>query len=189
MSTPVVYGNFTDKIYSNIQSEIKRAQNDLNKSLEEIGNIRKQTYVRIFYYILIILAMFAFAYIVLSDVYTTLKNYADNKQDDAPTPNIDDYVYVTDDDSKKSISASILSELQTADSNVKATFDPLLEFRARHNLDNSLYTRVNPKSLGTDDDTYKYDLEKPSTSFWSMLFDKPTYYSIVNADPRNALRV
>ena len=185
-------GNPNVAILNSLQIEIKAAQAKLTKRLNEIGNIRRQSYSRIMYYIIIVLAMIFFAYIILKDLYRVLKTYQDNalvgeENNDNTTHGIDDdYVYIYDTDYARKISQQLIKTLDSSNENIKTTFQPLVDFRERNKLDTKLYTRTNTHTLGPDDDTYTYD-KKAGASFWSMLFERPGYYSMVNADPRNAV--
>ena len=178
-------------ILNSLQIEIKSAQSKLTKRLNEIGNIRRQTYTRIFYYIVIVLAMIFFAYVILRDVYRVLTLYYSNNPS-VGTAKVaaddDDNEYPADGDNARSISRQVLNGLDVANTNIETTFKPLVDFRERNNLRKTLFTRANNHTLGNEDDTYVYD-GKDGASFWSMLFEKPGYYSIVNSDPRNAVGI
>lgn len=186
VSTPFADPNVA--ILNSLQIEIKSAQDKLNKRLNEIGNLRIQTYTRILYYIIIVLSMMFFAYIILRDIYRVLKLHENNTNVIENTPKItdDEYDYSTNTNYARKLSSQILNTLDTSNQSIKTTFQPLLDFRERNKLDKTLYTRTNAHTLGPDDDSYKYD-KKAGASFWSMLFEKPQYYSMVNADPRNSL--
>ena len=183
-------GNPNVAILNSLQIEIKTAQDKLTKRLNEIGNIRRQSYSRIMYYIVIVLAMIFFAYIILKDLYRVLKTHEENtevaQEDTAVSTTDDDYVYIDDTDYARRISQKLINTLEVSNDNIKTTFQPLVDFRERNKLDTKLYTRTNAHTLGPDDDTYTYD-KSAGASFWSMLFERPGYYSMVNADPRNAV--
>lgn len=176
---------------SPLQLEIKLAQDTLNKRLDEIGNLKQDAYVNIFYYIIIVGAMLALTYVILSDMWRVLRDYEDSNK--VPTPmqerknagDTDDYVYEPPADTNANISKEIVDSLKDTDANIKEHMRPITEFKARHDLDAALYTKTGVGTLSPRDDSYAYDPDRAGDGYWSMLFQKPVYHSVLNSDPRH----
>jgi hypothetical protein len=65
----------------NVSQNIKYYENKLNKKLGEIGAIKNDVYMDMFYYIVIVGIMCFFVYIILLDLYTVVKLHSIQNQD------------------------------------------------------------------------------------------------------------
>jgi hypothetical protein len=173
-----------------VQLEIRFAQEKLNQRLDEIADIRQDAYISILYYVIIVGTMLFFAYIILYDMWNVLKRYEDKKKIEVPKAKsdheqeMDDYSYDEDRSDIQNYKRTITTNLKTADERIDKRLRPLKSFRKRHDLDDKRYVKSTVMSLSEKDDDYEFT--KPSgDSVWSMLFQKPTYHTVLNSDPHN----
>jgi hypothetical protein len=169
----------------NVSQNIKYYENKLNKKLGEIGAIKNDVYMDMFYYIIIVGIMCFFVYIILSDLYTVVKLHSVQNQDSKSSQskyNIfeDNNTYDNDNDNDKNSSMYILQSLNNQDDNINKEFEDLLLFKNENKLDATLYTDASVKSISSDFDDYKYPKRRNESNFFSMLFERPKHASLVN---------
>lgn len=177
-----------------LEVEIRHAQDRLNAQLSSISGIKQQVYVNLIYYVIIVCSMIFCACIILADLYRILQAHHQNtKRVEAAENNYkrlfvngenhgDNYVYPVSDNLNINMSKEILKNLKQTDANIIDNMEYLKKFREKHNMNHTLFVRTDPKSL-VNDDNYVY--EPGNNDFWSMIFERPTYHSILNSDPRN----
>jgi len=177
-----------------LEVEIRHAQDRLNAQLNSISGIKQQVYVNLIYYVMIVCSMVFCAYIILADLYRILQAHHGNTKRVEAAENSykrlfrngehhgDNYVYPVSDNFKKNMSKEILKNLKQTDANIMDNMEYLKKFREKHNMNHTLFVRTDPKSL-VNDDNYVYESGK--NNFWEMIFERPTYHSILNSDPRN----
>jgi hypothetical protein len=174
---------------NSLEVEIRHAQDRLNSQLNNISGIRQEVYVNLMYYVIIVASMIFCTYIILADLYRTLKSHNENnkrmKQSAATKEKQfnDDYVYPPPHSYERNITNEIIKNLQETDQGIKSSLSAIKNFNKRHDIDSAFYTKTGVRSLTTDDN-YMYE-KNVNDNFWSMIFEKPTYHSILNSDPRN----
>lgn len=174
---------------NSLEIEIRHAQDRLNSQLNNISGIRQEAYINLMYYVIIVSSMIFCAYVILADLYRTLKSY--NENDKRMKKSVaakqkqfnDDYAYSPPYSYERNITKEIIKNLQETDEGIKSSLSPIKNFNKRHDIDSAFYTKTGVRSLTTDDN-YVYE-KKVNNNYWSMIFEKPNYHSILNSDPRN----
>lgn len=171
--------------------QIEKSRNNVSKKLNELINIKNESYIDLVYYIIIVGIMCFFVYIVLNDMYKTLKFYQLQNQDiqSARKPaylnerdlNRDENEFTPKNESNPNFNLSVQSSLENSQQELERNFDQLLKFKKEHDIDDSLKTSISTKVINHINDDYIYDTSLPSkSSFWNSLFKKSKYPSVVN---------
>ena len=74
----------------------------------------------------------------------------------------------------------IVNKLKKQNNNLKDTFDELLVFKQKHNIDDRLHTSITTNNISSEYDNYNYLDKQKNTSFWDMLFSPPKHYELMN---------
>lgn len=158
----------------------------LNK-VNEISSIKQDAYLDIFNYMVVVGVMSFFVYIILSDLYKILKLHTvqsnDSKQMFASKSKAkilnDNNEYEIDFSEGMNKNKELLDGLTKANMAVYNKFDNLIKFKAENHLD-TLEVDVNENNINSKNDDWNYPVKRKNTSFWSMIFEKPKHYSLVN---------
>lgn len=174
---------------NSLEIEIRHAQDRLNSQLNNISGIRKQVYVNLLYYMLIVSSMILCAYVILADLYRTLKNHNRTNQRIrlrwqtnmfSSENHDDDYLYPTGEALNKNINNEIIKNLKRTNTDLTQNLANIKNFNKKINIDYAQHNQVDLRSL-TNDDDYLYNPIK--NNFWEMLFERPTFHSILNSNP------
>lgn len=173
---------------SDLLNRIAEIRANLLKKIETVSQIKSEGYIDLIYYFVIVGIMMFFLYILLADVYKTLKFYKQQNEDSSRTSygsNSKSKTYFDDNeyDSKYdtiNYTESISRNLNVNNQELENEFDRLLRFKSKNNLDTNLYASIDTKVISRENDDYDYPKEKNNTSYWSLLFEKPKYPSITN---------
>lgn len=171
---------------------VQQTINSLMKELESVKNIKGTMYSNLAFYFIVLGIMLFFLSIVLKNLYLTFVNYELMKHDSARLPkssNTIDNVFDIDsnhyDDSnnyytyKFNHNEFILNKLKKQNQNVHQTFENLLKYKQKYDIDNTLYTSVTPQNISSNNDDYNYDPTRNS-SFWKTLFSTPKHFQLMN---------
>lgn len=159
----------------------------LSNKLKDITDIKHDAYLDIFYYVIVVGVMSFFVYIILSDLYKILKLHSiqsnDSKQmfESKSKAKIlkDDNDYEIDFNEGMNKNKELLDGLSKANMAVYNNFNDLVKFKAENHLDN-LEIDVNENNINSKNDDWNYPVKRKDSSFWSMIFEKPKHYSLVN---------
>ena len=160
----------------------------LMDKIDSITKIKNDGYIDIIFYVFIVGIMGFFLYIILNDIYRTLKFHEQQNDDSKRTSYgknskslllLDDNNY---DDGNVSVNnnESIKSSLDFKQRELETEFQDIREFKSKNKLDNNLYTSIDTKVINRENDNYDYPKEKNKTGFWNLMFSKPKYHSITN---------
>jgi hypothetical protein len=163
------------------------AQQKLLKKLNEISDIKQDAYLDIFYYIIVVGIMSFFVYIILSDLYKILKLHSIQSNDSKKMFESKSKAKILNDDNEYEIdfnegmnkNKELLDGLTKANMAVYNKFNNLIQFKAENHLDN-LEIDVNENNINSKNDDWNYPVKRKDSSFWSMIFEKPKHYSLVN---------
>jgi hypothetical protein len=139
----------------------------------------------------IVLAIMSFfIFIILKDLYFTLKlHYSNNvlpkfKIDiskDWMSSSVNDVNnFKTNDIRNNTLSESIKYMLKEKDKVLQNEFKNIQKLKSANKLDASMNSIIDVNTLSYEDDEYEYERKK-STNFVSMLFQKPKHYRLNNA--------
>ena len=162
-------------------------QQKLQKKLKEITDIKQDAYLDIFYYIIVVGVMSFFVYIILSDLYKILKLHSIQSNDSKKMFESKSKAKILNDDNEYEIdfnegmnkNKKLLDGLTKANMAVYNKFNNLIQFKAENHLDN-LEIDVNENNISSKNDDWNYPVKRKDSSFWSMIFEKPKHYSLVN---------
>jgi len=170
--------------------EIQKTRERITLKLEELASIQTDSYTDLMYYFVIVGIMCFFLYIVLNDVYRTLKFFnmqnEDSKRSSYTLPKHkeltnDNNNYDNDKYNLINSNMSIRQSLNNSQEELENKFRDLLEFKEKQNLDNTLKTSISTKVINHENDNYIYDNTKtPKGTFWNSLFKKSKYPTVVN---------
>lgn len=176
------------KMQKDLLDQITNIREKLMDKIDSIAQIKSDGYIDMIYYFVIVGIMCFFIYIILNDIYNTLKFHKQQNEDSKRRSYgvnsnsgrlLDDNEY---DDSHQSINnnKNIESSLDFNQRELEAEFEDLRNFKFKNKLDNNLYTSIDTKVINRENDNYEYPKEKNNTSFWNLMFEKPKYHSITN---------
>jgi hypothetical protein len=178
---------FDVQIQNKLLDETKRIREKINKKVEEIANIEANTYVDLIFYIIIVGIMCFFLYIIIYDLYRTLKFYYQQNDDSKHTSyrknksaTADDNEYKLDDENKFNSNEYIKESLEKSNSVLNSDLHELKQFKKKNNIDFNTYASIDTKNINHLNDNYVYDDSKNVTSFWNTIFKKPKYPSVTN---------
>lgn len=163
------------------------SQQKLLKKLNEISDIKQDAYLDIFYYIIVVGVMSFFVYIILSDLYKILKLHSIQSNDSKKMFESKSKAKILNDDNEYEIdfnegmnkNKELLDGLTKANMAVYNKFNNLIQFKTENHLDN-LEIDVNENNINSKNDDWNYPVKRKDSSFWSMIFEKPKHYSLVN---------
>lgn len=169
---------------------IQESRKKLQKKLNDVDEIVSNIYFDFFYYFIIIGIMMFFLYIILGDLYKTLKLYNVQNEDTKRTSfrknskksiYQDDNEYIRDDDISINVNSYIQDGFSRRNKSFMDEFDKLLNFKVENKIDDKIHTGdINTTSIYSKFDDYEYSSKKKNSSFWNMLFEKPKHHSLVN---------
>jgi hypothetical protein len=168
--------------------QIANIRERLMDKIDSIAKIKSDGYIDMIYYFIIVSIMCFFVYIILSDIYKTLKFHKQQNEDSKRTSYgvnsnsgrlLDDNEY---DDGHISINdnKNIKSSLDFNQRELETELKDLRDFKYKNKLDNNLYTSIDTKVINRENDNYEYPKEKNKTSFLNLMFEKPKYHRITN---------
>ena len=168
--------------------QIADVREKLMDKIDSIAKIKSDGYIDMVFYIVIVGIMGFFLYIVMNDIYNTLKFHNQQNEDSKRTSygnnsksrsrldnNEYDDGYVTVNNNE-----NIKSSLDFKQKELETEFQDIREFKSKNKLDNNLYTSIDTKVINRENDNYDYPKEKNKTGFWNLMFNKPKYHSITN---------
>ena len=169
---------------------IQQSKLKLQKKLNDVDNVVSNIYFDFFYYFIIVGIMMFFLYIILRDLYKTLKLYDIQNEDTKRTSfrknanasiYQDDNEYAIDDNTNININSYIQDGFSRRNKTFFGEFEKLLKFKAENHLDDTNHVGdINTNSIHPKFDNYEYTTKKKNSSYWNMLFEKPKHHSLVN---------
>lgn len=172
---------------NDLLDRISNTKQKLQNKLNEINDITTNVYYDILYYIIIVSIMFFFLYVILSDLYKTLKIYESQNEDTkrmsfrkSKNVNDDDNEYPDNNINTKNTNAFVRDGIDKRNSIIFDEMEKLIKFKAENNLDKDFKADIDISTLQSEKDDYLYPNKKKDSSFWNMLFEKPKHYSMVN---------
>ena len=170
--------------------EIQKTRERMSMKLEELASIQTDSYGDLVYYFVIVGIMCFFLYIVLNDIYKTLKFFnmqnEDSRRSSYKLPKHkeftnDNYNYDNTKYNMINSNMSIRQSLENSQEELEKEFQDILEFKDKQNLDNTLKTSITTKVINHENDNYIYNNTKtPKDTFWNSIFKKSKYPSVVN---------
>jgi hypothetical protein len=183
-------GNTSEYDYkSQVNDKIEKIKQKLIDKTASIQEVANSSYVDIIYYIFTVGIMCFFLYVVLSDMYKTLKFHSYQNEDSKRTSfgknkqktNNDNNDFNIEGVPFKNSNEFIQKNLQKQNVNLEAQFKDLQEFKLKSKIDPKVYTSISPRNISATFDNYDYSKNtKRNSSFWDLLFKKPKYPSITN---------
>jgi hypothetical protein len=175
------------KTDSNILENINKIKNKLIDKTAKIQEVANESYVDIIYYIFTVSIMCFFLYVVLADIYKTLKFYSYQNEDSQRTSfgkstrtNQDDNDFNIEGIPFKNSNNFIKKNLDKQQNNLEFKFKDLKSFKVKNNIDPRIHASISPKNISSKYDDYEYENKKTNSSFWDLLFKKPKYPSMTN---------
>jgi len=185
---PTVNNLNSSKTEQTLLYQIADVREKLMNKIDAIGKIKNDGYIDMLFYIIIVGIMLFFLYIILNDIYYTLKFHQLQNEDSKRTSygvnsksrtllddNEFDDNYVTINNNE-----SIKNSLDFKQKELELEFQDIRDFKFKNKLDNNLYTSIDTKVINKENDNYNYPKEKNKTNFWNLMFNKPKYYNITN---------
>lgn len=184
----------TINVLRTLESEVRIAQKQLNDKLADILIIRRNKYMNIVFYIVLLSALALSTYIILSDLWRVfqihkiqseyIKNNNNEEENAFNVSNNDDYEYTSPYSVQQSINTSVINSLQKGSKNLETSLQRAKQFRNYHNRDDTYYTNIDRNTITNIADDYVYDASKNGGSFWDELKNKPELISLLNNTPR-----
>jgi hypothetical protein len=178
---------FDLKLDNSLLESINDVREKINKKVEDIANIEANTYVDLIFYILIVGIMCFFLYIIIDDLYKTLKFYYKQNDDSQQTSyrkskatHIDDNEYQFDFESSVNSNKFIKDNLEKGNRVLNSDLHELKQFKKKNKIDHNTYASIDTKTINHLNDNYVYNDNKNVTSFWNTMFKKPKYPSVTN---------
>jgi DNA-binding transcriptional MerR regulator len=176
------------KTNKDIMDRINKVKQKLIAKTATIQEVANSSYVDIIYYIFTVSIMCFFLYVVLSDIYKTIKLHNKQNSDSKGTDyqknkrNLmsDDNDFTIEGEVFKNNNELVQSNLSKHNDELEENLKELSDFKNRNKLDPKVYTSITSKNISAEYDNYEYKTQKQSSSFWDLLFKKPKYPSITN---------
>ena len=192
MMSPTMYQSepttqFDQNIQQDLFNRIEAIREKINGKVDEISTIEANTYVDLIFYIIIVGIMCFFLYIVIYDLYRTLKFYYQQNEDSKRTSyrksksaTVDDNEYQPEDVDNVNRNEYIQESLEKSNDILQSEMHDLKMFKKKNQMDYNTYASIDTKNINHINDNYEYDSKKNVTSFWNMIFQKPKYPSVTN---------
>lgn len=169
---------------------IEKATKRLNDKIENLEEVTKNSYFDLAYYFVTVGICFWFVYILLKDIYRTLKLH--NVQTDdfkrvqarssgSPQRFMDNNDYEFEEQSFNTDSY-IKQSSQNNSLNIMKKLGNVINFKETNNINGGTfeYADVNTNSIDPKYDNYAYPAKQNESSFWNVLLNKPKHYGMVN---------
>jgi len=184
----------TNDVLRTLESEIRIAQKQLNSKLADILIIRRNKYMNIVFYVVLLGTLALSSYIILSDLWRVfnihrinseyIKSNNETEENTLLTSTGDDYEYTSPYSVQQSINKSVINSLNNSSKNIESSLERAKDFRNYHSRDDTYYTNIDRNTLANVTDDYTYDVSKNGSSFWNELKQKPELISLLNNTPR-----
>lgn len=175
-----------------ILNKIEDASKRLNDKISSLEEVTKNSYFDLAYYFITVGICFWFIYILLKDIYVTLKLYYLGKQDFQLYQNksaennvqifMDDNEFETDEQSFNTDSF-IKQNTEKNSMNIMSKLSNIIKFKQDNNINGGIfeYADVDTNNIDAKFDNYEYLPSKTKeSSFLSSLVKKPKHYNILN---------
>lgn len=184
----------TNDVLRTLESEIRIAQKQLNSKLADILIIRRNKYMNIVFYVVLLGTLALSSYIIISDLWRVfnihkinseyIKSNNETEENALLTSTGDNYEYTSPYSVQQSINRSVINSLNNSSKNLESSLERAKDFRNYHSRDDTYYTNIDRNTLANVTDDYTYDVSKNGSSFWNELKQKPELISLLNNTPR-----
>jgi hypothetical protein len=170
--------------------KVEAATKRLNDKIEKLQDVTKNSYFDLAYYFITVGIAFWFVYIILKDIYRTLKAYSVESDDFVKfkaKSTGDSQKYIDDNDyeiEEQSFNTDsyIKQSSQNSAMNMIKNLGNIIDFKQKNNINGGVFEYADETTNNIDPkyDDYDYPAKKNESSFWNVLLNKPKHYDMVN---------